>query len=233
VVKSKSGFTLMELLMSLAIMSAVLVLAATAYQMYTDTWRRDLSKIEKSFHQFQLQDLTLNALQAVIPLSVLKEENPGSGWGFYFLGRSEGMTAVTAAPIFSNGYPAVIRLFSEATADGKYQLVYEEAALKDMVLKFAGQTLPFTRRIIIRDGVDQIRFRYFGWPSLSAKLSSNAEETFDMAKDGTQWFDDYDGLSRSYQPDKIEIQFNNEFILVELPVRSTLSLRRGIDEESI
>ena len=232
-VKPKLGFTLIELLMSLAIMSAVLVLAATAYQMYTDTWRRDLSTIEKSFHQFQLQDLTLDAVKAVIPLSVQKEQSSASGWGFYFLGRADGMTALTAAPVFSSDYPAVMRLFSETTPDGKFQLVYEEAALKGMVLKYADQILPFSRRVVIRDGLELIRFRYYGWPSLSAKISANSEDTVDLANNGAQWFDEYDGLMRSYQPDKIEIQLNNEVILFELPVRSALSLRRGNAEESI
>jgi prepilin-type N-terminal cleavage/methylation domain-containing protein len=232
-VRKRRGFTLIELLLSLAIMSAVLVLSATAYQMYTDTWRRDLSQIETSFDQFQQQDLMLNAIQAIIPLSVKKDKKLNSTWGFYFLGRQQGFTAITASPIFFSGYPAVIRLFSESMPNGGFQLVYEEASLKGMVLKQADQTLPFQHRLVIRGSLPHIAFRFFGWPSLDAKMASIAENQTDAAKGMPQWFDDYDGLTRNYQPDKIEMVLGSELLTINLPNRTVLGLKRGNSEESI
>ncbi len=231
--KFRTGFTLIELLMALAIMSAVLVLAATAYQMYTDTWRRDLSKIETTFEQFQHQDLMLDAIQAIIPVSVTNGQKEGVGWGFYFLGREQGFTAVTAAPIFSSGYPAVMRLFSEPMPDGGFQLVYEEASLNGMVLKRSDQILPFKHRLIIRSSLPRVEFRFFGWPSLDAKMAAISEAEIDATSGMPQWFENYDGLVRNYQPDKIEMVLGSELLTINLPNRTVLGLKRGNGEESI
>ncbi len=142
-VKIKHGFTLIELLLAISIMTGVLILAGTAYQLYTSTWRRDLAGIDNAFASFKQNALWVDAVKAIIPLS-LQSAQDSDTWGFYFLGRTEGFTAVTSSPLFNVGYPAVIRVFREQKNDGRYQLVYEEASMRGMVLVSADQQLSFS-----------------------------------------------------------------------------------------
>lgn len=229
----RGGFTLIELLLAVSIMLAVLVMAGTAYQLYTRVWAKDLSKIEDTFAEFKQIPLFVNACQAIIPLSVRKNTTENTLWGFYFLGRDEGFTAVTSSPIFSTGYPAVIRVFRENTETGHQRLVYEEASMRGMVLNYADQSLNFNFRQIILTTSDAIEFSYFGWASLDAKMNSTSEFNAQSAATGPVWFTEYDGMERGYQPEMVKIQIGNNELLFNLPNRTALGLKRTDPDESI
>src|SRR5690606_13077202 len=92
----RKGFTLVELLIAMAIMLTMLVLSGAAYQLYTETWKRDLSRIDNTFAQFRYFELALDAMQAILPLAV----TDSGARAYYFLGREEGFTAVTYAPVY-------------------------------------------------------------------------------------------------------------------------------------
>ncbi len=229
----RSGFTLVELLLAVSIMLTVLVMAGTAYQMYTRVWTRDLSKIEETFAEFRQIPLFVNACQAIIPLSLRKSSSENNSWGFYFLGRDEGFTAVTSSPIFSTGYPAVVRVFRENTENGGHRLVYEEASMRGMVLNFADQSLNFNFRQIVLTTTENIQFSYFGWASLDVKMNSTSEFNLQGQSAGPAWFSEYDGMARGYQPDMVKIQIGANELLFELPNRTALGLKRTDPDESI
>ena len=227
------GFTLVELLLAVSIMLTVLVMAGTAYQLYTRVWTKDLSKIEQTFSEFRHMSLFVNACHAVIPLSVRKSATEVNRWGFYFLGREEGFTAITSSPIFSTGYPAVIRVFRENKEDGGQRLVYEEASMRGMVLNYADQPLNFSFRQTILETTDAINFSYFGWESLDAKMNSSSEFANPGEQATQRWFADYDGMVRGFQPDIIKIEMGNNEFLLQLPNRTALGLKRTDPDESI
>jgi hypothetical protein len=187
----------------MTIMLSMLVLSATAYQLYTDSWQRDLSRIDRSYHQFRFSELLLDAMQAIIPLAVTEQGQQS----FYFLGRDEGFTAVTYAPVFNLGHPAVIRVFREHNDSGGYRLVYEEASLKGIALINAGQELPFSYRQIILDNQQQLSFRYFGWKDLHSQVASQSDVSASV-DDIRAWFDTFDALNRRVHPEKIKIVIN-------------------------
>ncbi|MBV2127788.1 type II secretion system protein [Arsukibacterium indicum] len=217
----KRGFTLVELLIAMSIMLGMLVLAATAYQLYTDSWRRDLSNIERAYQNYRNNELLLDAMQAILPMAVTDQGNRA----FYFLGREEGFTAVTYSPIFNIGYPAVIRVFREANADGTFQLVYEEASLQHTVLKSADQTLPFNKRRIISTDLSELSFSYYGWESIEVRMAAMANIDVSLTAQA-QWFDEYDALRRRLHPQKIKIvmaDFTLEFAVAD---RSRLNISR-------
>src|SRR5690606_5510364 len=129
------------------------------YQLYTETWKRDLSRIDNTFAQFRYFELALDAMQAILPLAV----TDSGARAYYFLGREEGFTAVTYAPVYHIGFPAVIRVFREQNDNGSFRLVYEEASLQHTVLKDAGQNLPFSYRQVVADNLTALTFSYYGW----------------------------------------------------------------------
>lgn len=225
----KSGFSLVELLLALSIMFAVLVLAATAYQLYTSSWKRDLSNIEQSYQRLRFNELMLDALQGIIPQAVT-ESAENNKIGFYFLGREEGFTAVSASPIYNVQAPAVIRIFREQNENGSLRLVYEEASLARQPLIYATQELPFSYRKILLDNLTSLEFSYYGWDSRNARLESLAEFDNEIKKG---WFTDYDGLARQFHPDQVRIEINGFQMTIAVPNRTDLGLRSDISEEAI
>jgi type II secretory pathway component PulJ len=225
----KSGFSLVELLLALSIMFAVLVLAATAYQLYTSSWKRDLSKIEQSYQRLRFNELMLDALQGIIPQAVT-ESSENSKIGFYFLGREEGFTAVSASPIYHAQAPAVIRIFREQNENGSLRLVYEEASLAQQPLIYATQELPFSYRKILLDNLTSLEFSYYGWLDRQARVDSMADVSSEIKKG---WFTDYDGLVRQFHPEQIRIEINGFQMTVAVPNRTDLGLRTDISEEPI
>ncbi|MEH8015828.1 prepilin-type N-terminal cleavage/methylation domain-containing protein [Rheinheimera muenzenbergensis] len=214
----KKGFTLVELLIAMAIMMVMLVLSATAYQLYTATWQRDLSKLETSYQQFRYSELLLDAMQAILPLAV----TDNGMHAYYFLGRAEGFTAVTYAPIYHTGFPAVVRVFREQNENGRYRLVYEEATLQHTVLKEASQTLPFNYRQIVAEDIPSLTFSYFGWESLTARVASQNDFTTGIDK-VPQWYNEYDALSRKLHPEKIKIKLDDFALEFTIADRSRIN----------
>jgi prepilin-type N-terminal cleavage/methylation domain-containing protein len=209
----KKGFTLVELLIAMTIMLVMLILSGTAYQLYTASWQKDLSRIEKSYQQFRYSELLLDAMQAILPLSVTDQGMQA----YYFLGREEGFTAVTYAPLYHTGFPAVIRIFREQNESGSYRLVYEEASLQHTVLKSADQVLPFSYRQIIADNLTGLAFSYFGWESLNARAASQNEFGTGVNNE-PKWYSEFDALNRRLHPEKIKIvlnDFNLEFAIAD------------------
>lgn len=224
----KSGFSLVELLLALSIMFAVLVLAATAYQLYTNSWKRDLSNIEQSYQRLRFNELMLDALQGIIPLSVT-EVSGSNKLGFYFLGREEGFTAVSASPIYNVQAPAVIRIFREQNENGSLRLVYEEASLAEKPLIYSTQELPFSYRKVLLDNLNSLDFSYYGWANSQVRADSLAEFANEIGKG---WFAEYDGLIRKFHPDQIRIEIDGFQLTIAVPNRTDLGLA-DLPEEAI
>lgn len=207
----RKGFTLVELLIAMAIMLTMLVLSGTAYQLYTETWKRDLSRIDSTFEQFRYSELLLDAMQAILPFAV----TDSGARAYYFLGREEGFTAVTYAPVYHTGFPAVIRVFREQNDNGSFRLVYEEASLQHTVLKDATQSLPFSYRQVVADNLTALTFSYYGWDDINTRTNS-AEAYSDSFGKRPQWHVEFDAFKRSIHPEKIKVtmaDFSFEFAI--------------------
>lgn len=214
----RAGFTLIELLIAMSIMLMMLVLAATAYQLYTDSWKRDLSKVEQRYQTFRGTELLLDAIQATLPLSVTNQ----GGKAYYFLGREEGFTAVTYAPIHQTGSPAVIRVFRERNDDGRFRLVYEEASLVNTVLKEVDQVLPFSYRLVIADDLPSLSFAYYGWDSQATQMAAYGDVDIAISN-APHWFDEYDALVKRLHPEKLLIQLGDFHLQFDIANRNRIN----------
>lgn len=214
------GFTLIELLIAIAILGLVIGLATFSFSLFSKHWDGRRSGFERSSGQLQRLDLIGAALEDAIPWGV--RDDAGKP-GFYFLGRQEGLTLVTSSPVFSNGWPAVIRLFREAEGDGRWRLVYEEAPLKGVKLREAKQVLPFSHRLVVLENLSAISFRYFGWESL-AKRQEEPPPGQPYPTPG--WYDEYDGLVRIQSPQRIGMTLGDAEAVYVVPERAFTVLDR-------
>jgi len=190
------GFTLIELLIAISVLMVLMTLSMYGYQLFNQQWKRDLSEFEQQFQKFKNYEMASNTLKGIIPYMV----NEGDQSGFYFLGRENGFTAVSASPVFAGNTLVVFRVFKEQNSQGRYRLVYEEASLRDTLLVNATQQLPFSKRIVLFDDQDYIAFRY---RVRSYRETPNADE---MGLSKTfEWQKSLDGLRTKSHPDQIEI----------------------------
>ena len=109
--KTEKGFTLVELLLAMVVFSAIIALATYSLNHFERFWGKNLG----SFQQVKFTNQSLlqirDVIQSAYPQIVLTKNNQEV---YYFLGREEGLTFVSYAPIFSPlGEPAVVRIFKE------------------------------------------------------------------------------------------------------------------------
>jgi prepilin-type N-terminal cleavage/methylation domain-containing protein len=219
------GFTLIELLVALAIFGLVVGIASYGYSLFTQHWEGRLGRFERAQDQYQRLDLVITALENTLPY-VVRDDRGASG--FYFLGRDEGLTLVTMSPVFSPGELAVVRVFREAGADGRWNLLYEEAPLAGVQLRLASQTLPFQHRMTVLRDVPDLRFGYYGWSSVEQRLAAANEPELGLQP---SWMNDLDGLVSRVHPQRIAIGIGGEQAVVFVPERADVTYRRYIDPE--
>jgi prepilin-type N-terminal cleavage/methylation domain-containing protein len=214
------GFTLIELLISITILGLVIGLATYGFSLFSRHWEGPRSDFERHAGQMQRLDLLSRSLNDALPW-IVKDTNGRPG--FYFLGRDEGMTLVTSSPIFAIDAPAVIRVFREPEGSGRWRLVYEEASLENTLLRDGAQTLPFKNRLVILEGLRGVSFRFYGWASLQERLGANE---IDGGRP-PQWWDEFDGLVRMHQPQRVGLKFDDFEAVFQMPERTEALLNRA------
>jgi len=219
------GFTLVELLIAMAILGMVVGLASYGYSLYTRHWEGRVGHFDRAQAQYQRLDLAIAALENTLPYVVRDARGRP---GFYFLGREEGLTLVTLSPVFTPGDLAVIRLFREPAGDGRWRLVYEEAPLGDTRLRRAEQTLPFRHRMVVLDGLPALSFAFYGWRSVQARLEAADSPELGL---GPEWSAEYDGLALEQHPQRIALRIADVDTVVFVPERADSAYRRYVSRE--
>lgn len=211
--RAVTGFTLIEVLLAMAVASLVVLSGFMAYDYIMQNWQRGQRQFQQAKQDFIQQQLIQQALRNTeLKLVYPRELQRRAGAdlpGFYFLGREEGYTAVTRISVQDPGYPAVYRLFREHdnTNPGTWRLVYEEAVLKGFILQHAEQELPFNFRRVMLNNLSQVQFAYQGWASLQQKMAAINE--FAMALPPQEWLVSYDGLTNGLHPVAVKITADN------------------------
>ncbi len=206
------GFSLLEMLVAVVVLSMVIGISTYAYSMFIRQWDGHLGRFDEAQAQYQRLEWLAAALEDTLPYAVRDDKGE---LGFYFLGRDEGLTSVTMSPVFGVGEPALIRVFREPEDGDTWRLVYEEAPFAGNVLVQADQRMEFRHRLVVARGLPRPEFRYFGWADLQSRV--NAEESLSP---GHAWFDEYDGLLRQFHPEKIELGLESDAAVFEIPARA-------------
>lgn len=213
--KLNHGFTLIELLIATSILLMMMSLAMLSYQLFQRSWQKELSDISVNYQKFRTNDLISESLQGVIPYLVRNSDQ----YGFYFLGREEGFTAVTDSSVFAAGETAVFRLFREKQQNGLFQLVYEEALLEGIQLVDAAQNLPFLHRVVVAQDQSFINFSYYTQPNLTNSIRID-EITGDISI-VLEWLQQHDGIQSRTHPQLIKVDLSGFAWQVRVPSRST------------
>jgi prepilin-type N-terminal cleavage/methylation domain-containing protein len=219
------GFTLIEMLIALAIFGMVVGIASYGFSLFSRHWEGRLGRFQQSQDQLQRLDLVVAALENTLPYVV---RDASGAPGFYFLGREEGLTLLTMNPVFAAGSIAVIRVFREPAGNGKWNLLYEEAPLAGQKLRLASQVLPFSHRMIVLRDVPDLGFRYFGWRSLERRVA--VADAPELGYE-PEWATEFDGLVLNMHPQRIALRIGDSEAVVFVPERADVTFRRFVDSE--
>lgn len=223
--KNTSGFTLIELLVAVVILALVVGIGTLGFSLFTQQWARTRADFDARLSAYQRLALVHRALEDAVPWVV---RGDSGRVGFYFLGREEGLTLVTASPVFNPGQMAVIRFFRESAGPSEFRLVYEEAPLVKLRLREAGQTLPFQHRLVVLKSLKSpATFRYYGWASLEERVRESGPGEVQPLP---QWSAEYDGLVRRQHPQRIGIAIEGNEAVYFVADRVDAALNRMIAE---
>jgi prepilin-type N-terminal cleavage/methylation domain-containing protein len=209
-VNSHKGYTLIELLISMVILLSLMFTANYSYSLYSQYWAGRLGKFDQTVFYFQGLLQVKETVESAIPYVVKGSKGEPT---FYFLGREEGFTLVTASPIFAPTIndAAVVRIFREQTDEG-YQLVYEEAPMSEKLLLGLDQVVEFKYRTVLIRTVEPITFNYYGWQERAHKF-----ERSDYASITPSWLGTYDAAVTRIQPLRLSINIQGQLLEYDLP----------------
>ena len=207
--KQFSGYTLIEVLIAMVILMSLMFTANYSYSQYSGYWAGRLGQFDRTLFQFQGLLQVKDTIDSTIPYMVEKVQEE---YTFYFLGRDQGVTFVTAAPIFgvTQNDASVVRLFIEK-AGTRYQLVYEEAPLSDKILLRLDQPLNFKYRLVLLSSSEPLRFSYYGWKQWQHKFMR--EDYPDILP---SWLNTYDAADSGVQPLAMKLHIGDEVIAYQL-----------------
>ena len=221
----QTGYTLVEVLIAMVLLVSLMFTANYSYSQYSSYWAGRLGQFDRTVFGFQSLLQVKDTIDSVIPYIVEEDDDQ---YTFYFLGRDQGATFVTAAPIFAvtQNDAAVVRLFVEQNNEG-YQLVYEEAPLSDRLLVKLNQELTFKHRLVLMNSTEPLRFSYLGWQQWEHKVLRA-----DYPKELPTWRSNYDaGVTRA-QPVAMQLHIGNEVLAYSLSQGHDKLINFYLDEQA-
>jgi prepilin-type N-terminal cleavage/methylation domain-containing protein len=204
-ITANKGFTLVEMLVSMVLLSMVLLIASSAYSSFSSRWDGRLGHFNRTAMQAKQLILVQEALNSIIAYAVTNETAEAK---LYFEGNRNGFVAVTLRSIFNPENAAVMRLQLVQNPDFSYQLIYQESAMVEQLLVKSNQSLNFSQPIVLFDNLSKVDFQYFGWLTRTGKYW-----TIDSASaqpEPPAWYDEYNSLAINLQPEQVKITFSNE-----------------------
>ncbi|QIR15145.1 PilW family protein [Shewanella aestuarii] len=214
--KIDRGFSLVELLVALTIMSLTVLIGSYAYSTFSNKWGQDLGRFNQSFYKAKQNALMPRLMRGIFPYVV---ENTTGNARIYFEGNSDGFVGVVQNAMFDVSTPAVVRFSVNQDPNFSYSLTYEEWLMYREVFISLEQDFDFTHQFIVLDGYSDIQFEYFGWYSNEVKAR---EISAPIGEKDRGWYRNYNSLEKGLLPEKIKVILSNgdkkthwEFALVD------------------
>lgn len=192
--KVPCGFSLVELLIALAIMSMTIMISSMGYAFFMEKWQGKLGKFDYQAVSAKNIKLIQNAIDNVYPYILRDETGKAS---IYFEGDKDNFVAVTSRSIADKSVPAIIRLSVNQADDLSYYIRYQEAQISGQPLISLQQKINFSREFNMFEKAQDIEIRYYGYKNLT-EMSGGGEQ---------QWWQTFNSLQRDIMPSKLKFVF--------------------------
>jgi prepilin-type N-terminal cleavage/methylation domain-containing protein len=200
--KNDKGFTLIELMISISILSLLLYTGSYMYSTLANRWDREIGEFNQHFEQSRSLILLQELLSGVMPF-VIRDTQQADIPTMFFVGAEDSLLAVSRGGIVNSAYPEIFRLSAVQNDNDKFDLVYQSTSTKNIVLLNTVQEIEFEHRFMLIENAEDIKFRYFGWPSFQVKNQSTEENASELEQ--SRWFNNYSGVDKQLNPEQIAV----------------------------
>lgn len=197
------GFTLVEMLVTMVLLSMIVLIGSSAYGIFAQRWDGQLGKFDVAMQNTRDLMLVQEVLDSLMPYVVYREDETPV---VYFEGNRNGFVAVSSRSVFSGQVPAVVRFSVVQNEDLRFDVRYEEWAMDDDVLRMATQSIDFSEPLTLFRDIENPIFGYLGWSSSEERFGV---EGVAIAK-APQWLSSYDAVKLPFAPLKARLSFKFE-----------------------
>ena len=187
------GFTLIEMLVSMVILSGVILLSTSSYSLYITKWGDNFGK----FNQVLERSKNIELLTKVLVNTrsyVFKDKGI---YKYYFESSPQKVLAITESSFSDPEEAALYKLELEETEEGTTELTYQEVNTQKSWLIDPNQEKQWTEKQVILSFSTEAHFQVFGWGSRDDANNYNQLQY--------KWHDDFKAAERSMMPEKLKI----------------------------
>lgn len=188
------GYTLIEVIIALAIFSAMVLLATMALDQGLKQYRGLMQK-GLSFWPNAKQTWIDRSMSSIVDYYVDNDENQ---WFPYFRGDGDMISYVSLAPL-AGDLPVAVWIVNEQQDNGRHSLLYYELPVYTKTVKELERDYVFGdykkgRHIKLLDDVEDIRFKYYG---------------YDVLEKRDIWTDRFEGKDKGVLPAVVKITYTS------------------------
>jgi prepilin-type N-terminal cleavage/methylation domain-containing protein len=197
-VRAVKGFSLVELLVSMVLLSILVMLSTYSYLQFSRYWDGRLGNFDQAFSRLRNGWLLDDVLRNVHPYVVKNSETIPK---FYFEGNLNGFVAVSVESLSEVDTVAVVRLSLIQNADLTFDLIYEEAPMKFATLGQLTEQPNFLPPVTLLSDLNNAQFNYYG-----AQKPKNDTEAIDSTE-VNEWTNAYNSAFTGYHPKKVSLRW--------------------------
>lgn len=190
-----NGYTLIEVLVAMAIFSSMMMLAGTALDQGLKQYH-GLAEKGIVFWDYAKKIWIDKSFNSIIDYYVYTRSD---GWFPYFRGSQEGISYVSLAPL-AGDLPVVVWIQNEAEENGMRSVVYYELPIYTKSYDEIDRDYIFAdykkgKSVKLLEGVEEIEFNFYG---------------YDLRDRRYRWFNQFDGNKMKVLPASIIISYRHD-----------------------
>ena len=210
-VKQK-GFTLIELMLSSALLMMVMFAGYYAYSLYNNKWEKRTDAFWQNTQSALGFDSMNRAIESTYPYIVTSNNKEPT---LYYEADETYISFVSHSAIFTKEL-AIVQLEVVAKNNNK-MLVYRESSLENALILKQSQEINWQYQIVLIEQLESAMFSFFGWQNLSQVLKNiNRDEEAAFGQEveeiTPQWYSTHQMEKRRILPIKVNIQFSIEYL---------------------
>jgi prepilin-type N-terminal cleavage/methylation domain-containing protein len=222
-IHNNKGFTLVELLISMSLLSLVLLLGNWSFSLFISKWEGRLGYFSEHVSQTKDYILLNDIVSSILPYVTKHEKKIG----YYFNASAKKVEAVSQSGVFHTNSPVVFKLSVEQVENGENYLLYQEVPVIDALIN--GQ-VSYTHEKILIAKANNLSFSTFGWESVIDKI--NAEDPLVNSQGVTpRWHENYNAAQVDLMPIKLQVQWDEASLNVDLLNDHGRLLRAIVNQE--
>ncbi|CAM3774798.1 general secretion pathway protein J [Vibrio aerogenes CECT 7868] len=201
--QNQSGFTLVEMLVSLAVFSAVLSIVMTGLHQGQMQWERGSKQLDQADYLIKRQNW-LRQMFAQANTATFRIEYGAEAP--YFLGNEQSLTFISDAPIISGpGTYATVRLKLRQQDDDLYEMVLTQKPYSDPYLDPQANPDDGKSLVLFHD-IQHLSWRYFLAPRMEATPLEIKYNRFKPRMEG-YWDSEFDANFEQELPQYVALSF--------------------------